>query len=121
MNILIADNNKANRLAIKSYIHKLWSEAVVYEENNLDAVVKDVFDVSYELLIIDINIPGNDQIEGFIKQATKYTKVIILSDLDNEEAGKLAHLGIDAYLSKSASENEIMSTLLFVLSNYLPS
>ncbi|RZL51274.1 MAG: response regulator transcription factor [Pedobacter sp.] len=118
MNILIADDIKIYRLAVKSYIHKLWPDAVVYEASNMDAVVEDVFDVEYDLLILDINMPGSDQLEDFVSQAVKYTKVIIFSEYnhDNPRAKKLIDLGADAFLSKSALEEEVISTLLFVFS-----
>ena len=118
MNILIADELKAYRLALKSYIHKLWPDAIVYEESSFDAVIKDVFDVEYDLLILDVNVPGNDQLEDFVKQAVKYTKVIIFAEADDAHprVQRLVSLGADAFLSKAASEEEVTSTLLFVLS-----
>ena len=118
MNILIADDLKIYRLALKSYIHKLWPDAVVYEESNLDSVVKDVFDIAYDLLILDINVPGNDQLEDFVKQAVKYTKVIIFSELehDHPRVQNLIDIGADAFLSKAATQHEVSTTLLFVLS-----
>lgn len=118
MNILIADDVKIYRLAIKSYIHKLWPDAVVYEESNLDSVIKDVFDVVYDLLILAVNMPGNEQIEHFVIQAIKYTKVIIFCDCteDSAKAKRLIELGADGFLSKTATEAEVISTLLFVFS-----
>lgn len=118
MNILIADDVKIYRLAIKSYIHKLWPEAIVYEESNLDSVIKDVFDVEYDLLILSANMPGHEQIEDFIKQAIKYTKVIIFCECteDSDKEKRLIELGADGFLSRSATEEEVKSILLFVFS-----
>lgn len=119
MNILIADELKVYRLALKSYIHKLWPDAIVYEESSFDAVIKGVFDVAYDLLILDINVPGNSQLEDFVKQAIKYTKVIIFSEYDQGDSlrvKKLIDIGADAFFVKSASQEEVTSTLLFVLS-----
>jgi DNA-binding NarL/FixJ family response regulator len=118
MNVLIADDVKIYRLAIKSYIHKLWPEAIVYEESNLDSVIKDVFDVEYDLLILATDMPGHEQIEDFIKQAIKYTKVIISCNCteDSVKAKRLIELGADGFLSKTATEEEVISTLLFVFS-----
>ena len=116
MNILIADDNNAYRPSIKSYIHKLWPEALVYEESNLDSVIRDVFDINYELLILATDIPGNEQLEDFVKQAVKYTKVIIFSDdvEDDAKANRLIQIGADTLMLKSAMEEEVISTLLFV-------
>ncbi|RZJ99292.1 MAG: response regulator transcription factor [Flavobacterium sp.] len=118
MNILIADESRLNRLQLKSYIHQIWPIAVVYEESNLDAVIADVFDQNYDLLIIDIAVPGNENIKDFITQAVKYTKVIVFSETNNDEVKIkwINDIGVDAFLWKSASKENILSILMFVLS-----
>lgn len=116
MNILIADDLKIYRFAVKSYIHKLWPDAVVYEAASLNEVVENVFDVTYDLLILDINIPGGELLENFISQAIKYTKVIIFSEYNDEDekVKNLLRIGADAFLSKSASQEEVINTLQFL-------
>ncbi len=118
MNILIADDLSIYRLALKLYIHKQWPEAIVYEVNSMHEVFMNVFDVSYDLIIIDIYMPGNELLEVFVEQASKHTKVIIFSNLDKEDkrAQNLIRLGADAFLAKSAKQAEVISILQFVLS-----
>lgn len=118
MNILIADDIEIYRFAIKSYLHRLWPDAIVYEESGLESVIRDVFDIEYDLLILSVDMPGHSQIEDFIKKAIKYTKVILSCNCteDSAKAERLIKLGVDGFLSKTATEDEIISTLLFVLS-----
>lgn len=118
MNILIADDLKIYRFALKSYIHKIWPDAIVYEASSLNEVVEGVFDMTYDLLILDINMPGSEMLENFVSQAVKYTKVIIFSEYDDKDVmvKNLLQIGADAFLPKSASEEEVINTLLFLFS-----
>lgn len=118
MNILIADDLKIYRLALKLYIHKHWPEAVIYEASTMHEVVADVFDVEFELLILDINMPGSELLEDFVSQAIKYTKVIIFSDLDKDDprVENLIKIGADAFLPKMSQQATVISTLEFVFS-----
>ncbi|WP_316771550.1 response regulator transcription factor [Pedobacter frigiditerrae] len=118
MNILIADDLKIYRLALKLYIHKHWPEAVVYEASTMHEVVEDVFDVEFDLLILDINMPGSELLEGFVAQAIKYTKIIIFSDMDNDDprVENLIKIGADAFLPKMSQQATVISTLEFVFS-----
>lgn len=116
MNILIADDNTIYRLGLKSYLHELWPQAMVYEESSLDSVVRDVFDIDYDLLILATDVPGNRQLADFVKQAVKYTKVIIFyNDQENGlKVKQFVDIGAHAVISKSATESEVKSNLLFV-------
>lgn len=118
MNILIADDNEVYRFVIKSYIHRLWPEAIVYEESSLESVIRDVFDVEYDLLILSVDMPGHTQMDDFIKKAIKYTKVVLSCNCteNNAKAERLMGIGVEGFLSKTATEDEVISTLLFVLS-----
>lgn len=118
MNVLIADDLKIYRLALKLHIHKHWPEAVVYEASTMHEVVADVFDVEFDLLVLDINMPGSELLEDFVSQAVKYTKIIIFSDLDKHDprVENLIKIGADAFLSKISQEADVISTLEFIFS-----
>jgi len=118
MYILIANDCKDLRLELKLKLHKTYPDAVIYEANSLYEVFTDVFDVTYDLLILDLNMPGNDQLENFVGKAVKYTKIIILSvySNNNKRINELIALGADAFLKTSANEEEIASVLSFLFS-----
>lgn len=116
MDILIADDSKEHRLQLKVKLHKQYPDAVIYEASSLYEVVTNVFDVDYDLLILDLDIAGNDQLENFVKQAVKYTKIVISSfyDKNNARLNQLIALGAHAFLPKSAKEDEVASVLSFL-------
>lgn len=116
MNILIADDLKIHRFNIKAHIHKLWGDTVVYEASSLSEVIEDVFDVEFDLLILDVNMSGNEQLEDFVNQAIKYTKVIIFSEYDelDPRVENLLLLGADGFIAKSATQEQVSSMLLLL-------
>jgi len=90
----------------------------VYEANSLSEVIEDVFDIEFDLLILDINMPGSEQLEDFVSQAVKYTKVIIFSEYDklDPRVENLLKIGADAFLAKSSSQEQVINTLQFLFS-----
>jgi DNA-binding NarL/FixJ family response regulator len=118
MTILIADDSEIYRLALKLYIHKHWSEALIYEVSTMFEVVAGVFDVEFDLLILDINMPGSELLEDFVSKACNYTKVIIFSDMDRDDprVENLIKIGADAFLPKLSKQSEVVSALQFIFS-----
>lgn len=116
MNILIADDLRIYRLILKSYIHKHWPDAIIYEANTMYQVVTDVFEVKFDLLILDINMPGSQLLEAFVSQAIKYTKVVIFSCLykDDPRIDNLIKIGAEGFLSKLSQQADVISTLEFI-------
>lgn len=118
MNILITDNLGIYRFGFKGLIQQKYTEAIVYEASNFQEMMESVYDKRFDLLVLDTEMLGNEQLECFIAQAIHYTKVIILSELDhgNQRISNFLKIGADALLSKSSSKEQVMNTLDFIFS-----
>lgn len=115
-NILIADSVSGNSFTVKSCIHRLWPNVTVFEAISVNEVVERIFEQDFDLLILDINIAGNENIEEFISYAVKYTRVVIFSAYDSTDPKikNLLQIGADAFLPKPVSEQELISILRFL-------
>lgn len=116
MNILIADNLGIYRFGLKAIINDIWTDAVVNEVSNFDEMMESIFDQNYDLIAVDLEMQGNEKLEGFIYQAVNYTKIIILSEHQhtNVRVKHLLNIGADALLSKSTSKEEVINTLQLI-------
>lgn len=112
--ILIADDHGIVRLGLSLMIKKLRPQAVVEEVNNyqkvLDAIKKD----SYDLIILDINMPNGNFQETLeiIKIKSPKTKVMVFSSQDEHlYAIRYLKMGADGFLHKLSPEEEIKNAL----------
>ncbi|RZK54365.1 MAG: response regulator transcription factor [Pedobacter sp.] len=112
MNILIADEFLIYRYVIKSYISKCWPNARIVEAGNLQEVVANVIENSFDLLILDVHMPGSQKLEEFVSRVIKGTKVIVFSEyaIETNKAKRLTDLGVEAMLLKSATSKEVVES-----------
>ena len=68
LNILVADDNKINRLLISKIFSK-WGVTADFVENGAEAVKKIESNRNYDVVLMDIHMP---EMDGF--EATKYLK-----------------------------------------------
>lgn len=115
-NILIADPFAENRFSVKTYIHHLWPDVVVYEATSVNEVVERIFEMDFDLLILDIGVAGSENIEEFVSYAIKYTKVVIFSAYDSSDSKikNLLQIGADAFLPKPVNKEEVTNILRFL-------
>ncbi|RZL69492.1 MAG: response regulator transcription factor [Pedobacter sp.] len=113
MNILVADDLEIYRLGMKLYLKQIWPLAYIGEAESLHEVINQVFDVFYDLLILDIDMPGTELLEDFIVQAIKYTKVVLFSsfDINEERVVNLMSIGTHVFIPKTASKEEVINSL----------
>jgi DNA-binding NarL/FixJ family response regulator len=113
MNILISFNPKLSII-----VNKRWPKAKIDEVYDLDGVIRRIFETNYNLLILDSDMLGNEKLESFIEKAIKHNNVAIFSSKNDngEQVKKLILRGIHAFLPKSATEEEIVNILHYILS-----
>jgi two-component system invasion response regulator UvrY len=118
--ILIADDHSTVRIGIKMLLSDLFSRVDIHTVVNFKEVL-DVLTVNiYDLIILDINIPGGDNLEmiASIRQKQSNIPILIFSGYDEQMyALRYMEAGANGFLSKDASDEEHKIALKAVLNN----
>lgn len=121
--ILIAEDNLMNQLVLKKVLEK-WSPQLTIVENGVEAL-KKMKTESYNLVLLDIQMPEKDGIET-IKEWRTYEKenklnpipvVALTADAFSESRTVAIEAGMDDFLSKPID----LSELSRILSTYIAS
>ncbi|WP_207428524.1 response regulator transcription factor [Pedobacter sp. SYSU D00535] len=119
MTILIADDHAIVRHGITLVVKDILPQAMVYEADSFTAAVRALTANAVDLLILDINIPGGNNVEMIehVKTVFPSTKVLMFSGYDELlYSERCIALGASGYLSKNASPSDIKNAIRTVLS-----
>ena len=119
MRLLIADDHPIVRNGIKEIIQDFSSPCQVEEAVDAHEVVKKVIANDYDLVILDISMPGGGGINALkqIKKARSNTKVLMLSIYNDEQyINRALKAGASGYLTKSVASEELELAIKKVLS-----
>jgi DNA-binding NarL/FixJ family response regulator len=112
--ILIADDHGIVRLGLSLIIKKLRPQAIVEEVDNYQKVLGAIKKDSYDLIILDINMPNGNFHETLevIKIKSPKTKVMVFSAQDeNLYAIRYLKMGADGFLHKLSTDEDIKNAL----------
>ena len=112
--ILIADDHGIVRLGLSLMIKKLRPQTSVEEVDNYQKVLEAIKRNSYDLIILDINMPNGSFQETLeiIKIKSPKTKVMVFSSQDESlYAIRYLKMGADGFLHKLAAEEDISKAL----------
>ncbi|HTI94291.1 MAG TPA: response regulator transcription factor [Puia sp.] len=116
--ILIADDHTIVRSGIKLIIQELLPFTVIDEASNGDDVISWVKKYNYELIVLDINMPGTDSIT-LVTNLFAYREHcrILIYSMNSEElyAKRFIKLGVLGYLNKESNAEEIKRAITCVL------
>ena len=118
--ILIAEDHAVVRIGTKHLLQSLIPDAIITDVDDFDKIVKELEIRAYDLLILDINIPGgnNTKMVETIRVKSPETRILMFSSYDEQLYGLLyLQAGADGYLSKDAPEEEFQAAVLSVLNN----
>jgi DNA-binding NarL/FixJ family response regulator len=118
--ILIAEDHAVVRIGTKHLLKSLIPESNVTDVDDFEKIIQELQIKPYDLLILDINIPGgnNTKMVESIKMASPGIRILVFSSYDEQQYGLLyLQAGADGYLSKEAPEEEFRSAVLSVLDN----
>jgi len=111
-NILITDDDADLRRALHRTLHTLGFE--ISEAANGEQALKEIRDHHFEVILLDINMPGMGGIETCreLRRLAARVEILMLTVRDGEEAKvKALDAGADDYVTKPFSISELAARL----------
>jgi len=116
--MLIADDHTIVRTGIKLIIQDLLPSTVIDEASNGDEVIAYVKKSDYDMIVLDINMPGTDSITLVTNLfAYRDQSRILIYTMNSEDlyAKRYIKLGVLGYLNKESKADEIRKAITCVL------
>jgi DNA-binding NarL/FixJ family response regulator len=126
MQILLIDDHPLFRSGIAAVVAELAAAIQCIEVSRCEEALRLIASgAQFELILLDLNLPGMDGLTGLVKlrDATPATPIVILSATENTAKIKQAmSAGAMGYIPKSSSCDIILNALRLVFSGgvYLP-
>ena len=124
--ILIADDHPLYRDALRAVIPQACTDADLREACCSDDVVTQVTsDTSFELIVLDLNLPGANGLSCLrhLREAAPLTPIIVVSGVDDPAVmGEVVMAGAAGYVPKSAPRQVLIDAIRIVMAGgtYLP-
>jgi len=126
MKILHADDHPMFREGLRFFLKLLDPEVMVLEASNIQAALdKLALEGPVDLMVLDLQMPGVSELDGFFTIHRRYPKlpIVIVSGLNDPRTIRaLLDGGARGYIPKLASSEQLMDALRRVLKGevYLP-
>jgi DNA-binding NarL/FixJ family response regulator len=117
--ILIADDHAVVRRGIKQILSEEKDIEVLGEASNSDEVLSQLYDQDWDIVILDLIMPGKSGLDTLIqmKQRKPELKVLVLSMHPEEEiAIRALKSGASGYLKKDSVPDELIKAIRKVYS-----
>jgi DNA-binding NarL/FixJ family response regulator len=114
MRVLIADGHDVVRRGLKEVLVDVFPKAVVSEARNGDQTLKQLAEVDCDLLLLDINMPGERGLEVLRGAKCNYSQMpVIVVSMNPEEqyANPCLRVGAAAYIKKDRASDELTEAL----------
>jgi two-component system, NarL family, invasion response regulator UvrY len=111
MNILICDDHKIVRDGLRQIFYQLEDVALICEASNDDEVFNALISNCFDILLLDISLPGKSGLEilQLVKEKWPLTNVLMLSMHPQEQyAIRALKLGASGYLTKDTASEELL-------------
>lgn len=109
--VLIADDHSVVRRGIKQILSEESDIEVLGEASNSEEIFEHLYDHDWDLLILDLTMPGKSGLDSLIeiKQRKPGLKVLVLSMHPEEEiAIRALKTGASGYLNKDSVPGELL-------------
>ena len=123
---LIADDHPLYREALISALRPLFEDVDIIQSDNLDSTLKALQQNSdFDLVLLDLNMPGCDSFYGLIRVSQDFPKVpvVVISASDSTDVvSKVMSLGAKGFIPKSTATHTIAEALKQIMhgNNWLP-
>lgn len=114
MRLLIVDDHKVVRRGLMSIVQDHYPTATFGEADHSQAALEMIYTASWDLVLLDINIPGRSGLEVLeeIKAVAPGTPVIVVSGYSEDDfALRALKLRAAGYLTKNCVADELISAL----------
>lgn len=121
MNVLVVDDSPVDRTLMKAMLQRIPGTEVYTADGGFEALeMLTEEDADFELMIIDIMMPGMDGIELTEQVALKFPElpiVVITAREDDEIVAKAFRAGASEFLIKGSGEDRLFSVVTNLLAN----
>lgn len=117
-NFLLIDDHEIVRSGVKSVLRELFTPCNVYEANNEQSGIKCLKERSYDLIIMDVQMPDTDSFGLLEYMRIRYpeTGVLIFSmSAENIYARRFLKAGAMGFVSKSSGLTELQKAIALAL------
>jgi len=117
--VLIADDHAIVRRGLIEILMRDFKDGVFGEAENAEQVLSRVHNQRWDLVILDVSMPGRSGIDilGDLKRAHPTLPVLILSmHPEDQYAKRVLKAGAAGYMSKGSAPEELMRAIRKVLS-----
>lgn len=114
MKILIADDHILFRDGLKKIISEQIPNSVIGEAGNYSELIDKVYKSKWDLIILDLNMPGRSGFEALVelKSLKPGLKILVLSMYpETQFASRAIKAGAMGYLTKGSSVNELINAI----------
>jgi two-component system, NarL family, invasion response regulator UvrY len=118
MNILIADDHEVVRRGVRDLLSQEYPQSRIAEVGDASAAIESLMRPPWDLLLLDINMPGRDGLDVLAeaRRLCPATPVLVLSMCPEEEfAVRAFKLGAAAYLNKASAADELLAAIRKVM------
>lgn len=107
--LLIADDHYVVRMGASLLLHSAYEDLEIDFTENYQNAKEKIFQCHYDLLMLDIDMPGSIYLEMIkdLKAIDPALKILMFSAYDEKTAVLYINEGADGYLNKQQSENVV--------------
>jgi DNA-binding NarL/FixJ family response regulator len=112
--IIIADDHAVVRTGLQLILEETSDLRIVDEADNGDELIEKLHHQQFDIVILDINMPGKDATDVLLEIRNKYGELpVVVFSMNNDEAFALRMIsnGASAYINKESSAKNIVEVL----------